>query len=84
MTEWEIKWCHCFERCRVLLMQSNLRQDTKDYVESVYLAINAYPMKYPSDKQAYWIHRLYQQHCGGTESTSSGGKGRVPSVKMTD
>ena len=63
MTEWEIKWCHCFERCRALLELRNLRQDTREFVESVYLAISAYPSKYPSDKQAYWIHKLYQQHC---------------------
>lgn len=63
MTAWEIKWCNCLERCRALLELTNLREDTKDYVESVHLAINAYPLKYPSDKQAYWIHKLYRQYC---------------------
>lgn len=63
MTAWEIKWCKCFGQCRELLELTNLREDTKEYVESVHLAINAYPLKYPSDKQAYWIHTLHRQHC---------------------
>ena len=63
MTAWEIKWCNCLERCRALLDVADLREDTKDYVENVHLAINAYPLKYPTDKQAYWIHTLYRQHC---------------------
>ncbi len=67
MTAWEMKWCDCLEECRALLKLGSLRQDTKDYVESVYLAINAYPRKYPTDKQAYWIRTLYRQHCSNRE-----------------
>jgi len=63
MTAWEIQWCDCLEQCRALLKLRTLRQDTKEFVESVCLAMNAYPQKYPSEKQAYWIRTLYRQHC---------------------
>ncbi len=79
MTEWEIKWCHCLERCRALLEVADIREDTKDYVESVHLAINAYPMKYPTDKQAYLIHRLFLKHCRNPSAKANGSPERQES-----
>ena len=90
MTAWEIKWCNCLERCRALLDVADLREDTKDYVESVHLAINAYPLKYPTDKQAYWIHTLYRSIAGSVLATRKdcwsckglGGKGSLQDYSL--